>query len=385
MPLLMDDMFDFLLFEKGEDIIYNGIPAKALLLDASSEINYEDDKEMITDFLFKTGDRIQYQNVDWFIIGQVNKHQSFKTYRSRIRKVEQSFKMILNNRVEVFPAIFEPATQSISTSATISVWSGNLKAIIQDTDLAKKIAINLEFLKMGAKWKVDGFTTEHAGLRTLYCEKVSLGSNDDQVNEIADTNLLAHYSLAISNGSAIQMGVTQTLQLNVVATATIGGTLSALTNPVINFVSSDPTKARVDANGLVTFLNTGNVNITATLGIDNGLDQPATSSIAITIVSSPQDNYTIDIVNAIGVSIANNATRTFVGNRKNNGFDVPNSQFDFEVIPGTTPTTKYTLTIINDTSCTIKCLGYPYTITLRCYDRSNRLLYIDKSIGLKAI
>jgi hypothetical protein len=47
MQLLIDDMFDFLIFEKGEDIIYNGASAKALLIDSTSVINYQDDKEII--------------------------------------------------------------------------------------------------------------------------------------------------------------------------------------------------------------------------------------------------------------------------------------------------------------------------------------------------
>jgi hypothetical protein len=342
MLLLIDDMYNFLIFEKGEDIIFNGDTTKALLIDTTSEISYEDDKEIITDFRIKTGDVIQYQGYNWFIIGQIDKHEDLRTYRSRMRKVEQNFKIIIDNKLYGFPAIFEPATQSISTSATMSVWSGNLKAIIQDTDLTKQIAINSEFIKMGAKWRIDGFTTEHLGLRTLYCEKVTFGANDDQLNEIADTQLLAHYALTISNGSAIQMGIEQTLQLNPLATVTIGGVISALVNPIISFTSSDPTKATVDVNGNITFLNTGSVIVTATLGLDN----TATSSIAITIDSAPQNNYTIDIEDAIGISIIrNNSTRTFVGNRKNNGVDVPNSQFDFEVIPGTTPTNKYTLII----------------------------------------
>jgi hypothetical protein len=189
-------MFDFLIYDRGEDIIYNEQSVKALLLDSSSEIKYEDDKEIITDYPLNTGDMIEYQNYSWFIFGQVDKHQCFKTYRSRIRKVEQSFKMIIDNKLFVFPAIFEPTTQSIATASTMNIWSGNIKAIIQDTDISKKIDVNFEFIKMGAKWKVDGYTTEHLGLRTLYCEKVLFGTNDDQVNEIADTNLLAYYHLA---------------------------------------------------------------------------------------------------------------------------------------------------------------------------------------------
>src|SRR5665647_3665558 len=129
MQLLIDDMYEFLIFEKGEDIIYNGVDTKALIIDSTSEINYEDDKEIITDFPFKTGDLIQYQNFNWLVFGQVAKHQFLKTYRSRLRKVEQSFKIVLDNRLHVFPALFEPDTQTISTSATLRVWSGNLKAM----------------------------------------------------------------------------------------------------------------------------------------------------------------------------------------------------------------------------------------------------------------
>jgi len=171
----------------------------------------------------------------------------------------------------------------------------------------------------------------------------------------------------------------------VIATQTIGGTLSSIPNSLINYTSSDNSIATVDSNGKVSFLNTGTVSITATLGFNNGLENIPTSNIAITVVLEPLNNYTVDFVDTIGGYIVFNSTRTFVGNRKNNGVDEPNSQFDFEVIPGTTPTNKYTLTIVNDTSCTIKCLGYPYNIILRCYDRSNRLLYIDKPIGLKGL
>lgn len=265
------------------------------------------------------------------------------------------------------------------------MWSGNLKVILQDTDLSKKIDVNLEFIKMGAKWKVDGYTTEHLGLRTLYCEKGQFGTNDDQVNEIADTNLLAHYNLIITNGNSIQMGVNQTLQLNAIATVTIGGKLSILTNPQINYSSSDTTKATVDSNGLITFYNTGNVNIAATLDLDNS----ATNNIAITIVSDPQNNYTVDVTSdgqvIEGITDINlNSTKIFVGTRKNNGFDVPNSQFNFEIIPGTTLASKYTFTVLNDTSCSIKALGSTYLITLRCHDRNNTSIHIDKTIRLKS-
>ena len=379
----IDDIFDFLLYEKGTDIIYNGISKRALIKDSDSIISYEDDKQLFTDFSINTGDLIQYNNNNWFVISQIDKHE--KTYRSRIRKVEQSFKIILDNRLYTFPAIFEPANQSVETSSTINVWSGNLKVILQDTELSKKIDVNLEFIKMGAKWKVDGYTTEHLGLRTLYCEKGQFGTNDDQVNEIADTNLLAYYNLIITNGNSIQMGVNQTLQLNAIATVTIGGKLSILTNPQINYSSSDTTKATVDSNGLITFYNTGNVNIAATLDLDNS----ATNNIAITIVSDPQNNYTVDVTSdgqvIEGITDINlNSTKIFVGTRKNNGFDVPNSQFNFEIIPGTTLVSKYTFTVLNDTSCSIKALGSTYLITLRCHDRNNTSIHIDKTIRLKS-
>ena len=56
----IDEMIDFFLFEKGDDIKINGVLQRALVLDATDKINQDADKIILCKAEIKTGDVIEY-------------------------------------------------------------------------------------------------------------------------------------------------------------------------------------------------------------------------------------------------------------------------------------------------------------------------------------
>ena len=258
MPLFYDDMYDFIIFEKGEEIFYNGVANKALLIDSSDQIDYEDNKEIITNYPIKTGDLLQYQGSNWFVVGQINQHLGCITYRSKIQKAEQYFKIVIDEELYIIPAIFIPENQSIATSQYINIWSGNLKVLIQDNDISSNILVDAEFIKMGAEWKVVGWTTEKLGLRTLYCEKTSFDTvNDDIPNEIANKNELHIYSVSISN-KVDSINVNDSYNLSIICKK--DNVLDS--NPTIAYESSNNSIATIDSTGKITGVSDGNALLT---------------------------------------------------------------------------------------------------------------------------
>ena len=88
----IDEMIDFFLYEKGETIEINGVAQIALIIDAVEKLNYYDDKIIRTKVEIKTGDIVEYNNLKYLIISQIDKEEN--SYRSRIRKC--SYKMAFN-------------------------------------------------------------------------------------------------------------------------------------------------------------------------------------------------------------------------------------------------------------------------------------------------
>lgn len=293
--LFINTMIDFLLSERGESFTLKGIQERGLFNEVESKIDYFDDRIMITKNLFVTGSLISYQGYNWFVISQIDDNNSDdkKIYKCRIRKVEQSFKVKINDNLCILPAIFQPATQSVESSSLVSTWTGNLNVIIQDTDIAKKININFEFIKMGAKWKVIGFTTEHMGLRTLYCEKVAFDAGDDKVNEIPASNApsgTATIKILPANTTVIE-GVKQ--DYTVYAYDASGNKLTdTFTTTVSKFIDGSNGNV-ITNNGNYTFSAIGNG-----FSITNNEQNPNGNTITIEIVdnANTSNSTTMDVL-----------------------------------------------------------------------------------------
>jgi hypothetical protein len=211
-----------------------------------------------------------------------------------------------------------------------------------------------------------------------------LSVDDNATLMIADYyKKIISYNLSILNGSELSIDVAQNLQLNIRVDKTQNGIVSEVSpTPLISYVSSDENVASIDSSGYITFKSTGNVTITAMLTDDNTVYD----SIDIEVIEIPQNNiiYTITGDSTVDDEIRLNSTMIFTGKKFINGIEDNDAEFDFSIIPGSTPISAYTYTLIDDVQISIKCNSYLYYVTLQMTDRSNGNI-TQKIIKLRGI
>jgi hypothetical protein len=186
------------------------------------------------------------------------------------------------------------------------------------------------------------------------------------------------YRVEITNGDTLQIAQSQPLSLN---TIVYQDDVALLTPPPLIYGSSDETIATIDNTGVITFISTGIVTFKVSLGNDTSIF----NSIEVTVIADMTHNYTYDLVGNIlpDTEIKTNITKIYTAHKYDNGVLVEDSSFNFEVIAGDTPSTKYIFTVIDSKSCSLKALGYLYYVTIRTIDTSNNE-FIDKVIKLRS-
>lgn len=187
------------------------------------------------------------------------------------------------------------------------------------------------------------------------------------------------YAIEILNGieQTIRSGETLTLNVQVEDNGIV-----VTPTPALLYETSDSTVCTVNNSGivLVTAIS-GNAIITVKLVSDNTI----MNTIKIIATSESQINYNYTLIGNLqpDTQIFYNQTRSFTATKYDSLNNIIPTQFLFQVV-GNTPLDKYLLTVLNNIQCTVKALGYPYTITLRAIDiNSNQ--YIDKPITLKSL
>lgn len=146
------------------------------------------------------------------------------------------------------------------------------------------------------------------GVLELRLQADQIKSSDNLIDGIADDDDII--TLLIQNGSTLNLGEGQTVQIN--SEVTLNDVV--LVNPVIIYTSSNANIATVNSSGLVTAIDSGSVNITATYST-------ASDSIGITVSAAVADNYTVDIVSSNGIidGIKLGQSLTYTSTSKNNG------------------------------------------------------------------
>jgi len=315
----IDGMLDFFLLEKGESIKINGTEQPALIIDAVEKLTYYDDKIIRCKNQIHTGDIVEYNNINYLIISQIDKEEN--SYRARIRKCSYKIAFNWSGNVKWFDCIEESKLFEVSTGNYISFPIGNINIYLQTNADTKGITLNQRFYVTNQPFKIVGIDKSQEGIVKLNCALDSISTYDDVENNIIDRwkyETVHTYTLTINNGDAANVLINNVMQLNVIVT----DNGIEVANPAITFTSSNPQYISVDNAGMVMGIASGQALITAKLTYhDTILD-----SIIMVATENISHSYSITITGSSTVIIG--LSQSYVTHIFDNGTEV----FDKSVI-----------------------------------------------------
>lgn len=359
----IDGMIDFFLLEKGESISVNGVAQVALIIDTVGKLTYYDDKIIRCKNQIFTGDIVEYNNLNYLIISQIDKEEN--SFRARIRKCSYQIAFNWSGNIKWFDCIEESKVFDVSTGNYISLPTGNINIFLQNNLDTRDISLGQRFYVTNQPFKITGIDKSQSGIIKLNCSLDLISADDDVENNIVDRwkyETVHTYTLTIDNGDTANVLLNDVLPLNVTATDN-GATVE---NPVIIFTSSDSNIASVDNSGQVMGISLGQAVITAKLKYhDTILD-----SITVTTTENISHSYSLTITGSSTVIIG--FSQSYVAHIFDNGEEI----FDKSVVwsirnQDGTSTAYATITASTGNSATVKA--------------ASNSSYVNKYVILKAV
>lgn len=155
-------------------------------------------------------------------------------------------------------------------STVISIASGEVELITQDSTKSRALTIDNTFTAMGATWQIVNLIYK-SGIAHIYVERAASSTNT--------------YTLSINANDSY--GINTTSQLT--ATAKYGD--SVISNATIQWTSSNTSVATIDNNGNASFLASGSVTFTA-LWVEHNITTTKTVSVnAYSVYITASDSY----------------------------------------------------------------------------------------------
>jgi len=310
----IDNLLDFFLHEKGEQIQVNGKQALVLIRDSTDNIQSLDEKIIRATTPLHTGDFVDYRNERYLIMSEID--HNVASSRGRMQKCNNRIAFNWNGNVKWFDAIIDGNTFSMDVGNIISVPIGNINVYVQNNADTRDIGLNQRFFNAHQPFKVEGIDRTARGLIKLSCSLDSISPPyDDAENNIADRwkhEINHFYTLIIDNGAAANILINNILKLN--TSATDNGNFIA--NPAIIYTSNDPNVASVDNKGLVMGIGIGQTTITAKMKYHPDIQ----ATIEIATVETLTQSYTISVYGNSTIRVGQNDC--YVSHIYDNGFEV---------------------------------------------------------------
>ena len=350
---------------EGADVSVDGINCRALVQYFTNPLNqakYDRKLHVPMDININTGSIVDYDGYKWLVTGSIDDIQAYKS--AGMVKSNNTLTIHKNNTSYQIPCIIN-STANLDTDKTVYIETPSTTIVLRipNTEITRQI-------KRGEIYKLGLQNYEIKDINDIV-ESGILRLEIMYSQEVQEEHI---YVLEILNGDSIDVQESTTLQLNINVYDN-GILISPL--PSLTFTSSNELIANVDENGLVTAYDViNNCDITVSLGSDSSV----LKSININVIEVPQDNITYELLG--NTKIIKGYLQNYIAKKYNNGILVEGVEFTFSVIPGSTPTSAYTLNIIDGDQCSIIANLSTYYITLRGTDDSNGI-FVEKSIKLK--
>jgi hypothetical protein len=363
------------------EVLRNNIPQGIQIIDENALTKNPNKKRVLCkpDEDINIGDDILWNSQHWLCTNVDSDKEIYA--KGIIERCNNTLKFYKNQTLHSIPCIFTEISLDLQEGKFMNVPIGHYLVYIP-SGIITKSDMNLRFLLNDSAYKIEGISDATNGLIKIELSDDEINVKDDLINGIAwneGHNPNNNYTVEILNGAEQTIKYGETLTLNV--RVENNGVLVTPT-PTLTYETSDGTKCTVNSSGVILATNSaGSAIVTVRLASDTNI------SANITIIDSPSAvvNYSYTLTGNVqpDSQILYNQTRTFTAVKYDSSNNVVPTQFLFSVV-GNTPTDKYLLTVLNDTQCLVKCLGYVYTITLRAMDISN-IQFVDKNINLKSL
>ena len=169
-----DKDFLYLLDNIGTDITINGIPKRAVITNTSfSNSSSHDDKNISTLENIKQGDRIEYNDLYWLIVSEVN-GKRYNKYKGVMRACNHIIGFEINGNPVCIPVIAYGSAIGITSNKYLTVPQDEIILTMQDNDITRQIKINDDFAKWNKAYEIIGIDSTETGLLNLHCSRIQV-------------------------------------------------------------------------------------------------------------------------------------------------------------------------------------------------------------------
>ena len=168
-------------------------------------------------------------------------------YTSIAVRCDTTFDVPVNTGgVVTVPCVTIKNEYTLSQSSSVNLVDGSITVYTGDNPYTRNIAINDGYYNFGGYYKIAN-PVYNDGLAYVYMTKEATPQSDN-------------FLLTYNGVTSVDMAESSTYQLSY--TATKNGTV--VESPTLSYISNNDGVATVDSNGLLSFISTGTVSITAT-------------------------------------------------------------------------------------------------------------------------
>jgi len=358
---------------EGKSVIIDDVTTQVIIqshLNPLNEGKYDKKIHMPIDAIVNTGSIVEWEGNKWIIVSNIDDIQAYKT-ASMIKSNNTLQFYDSSSTLHSIPCIISKGSISLDEQKIISTLDSEIVVQISNTDITRQIGMNYVF-KIGMR-NYSVVNIDDIIIPGLLILKM-VYSEVEQVFPVYSVEILNGDSTSTQQGNNIQLNV-QIKDHDLVLSPT----------PSVIYTSSDVTKAIVSSTGLISTLTVGTSTITCKLQSDNTIFD----TFVVTIEAIPVvETYTLELTGSIqpDSEIKSGQVKTYTCVKKNSlGVVISGAMFDFSVVNGTTLSSAYTFTVLNDTQVSLKANQYTYYIDLVAVDRSDATLTVSKHIKLRSI
>lgn len=289
------DDFAFLLDQMGSNVTIRDNIVKVIITNTNLEQNY-DDRRITSLSPLSRGDIVFYNGKKFMVVSEVTEKRYTK-FKGIMRFLPHRIIVNSESRFYTLDCYINTTDLGITSGKVLTLADGEIVVNCSNYSIDSGLKIGARLLLNGQAWKVTGIDDfSKPGMVALTCTRDSILPTDDLVNGIAD-------------GLGVSVKLTSGI-FDVIIGSTYQLTWTSTNDAPVQFVSSNPDIATVDANGLVTGLTVGNVIITA----HHAQLEQIKDTIILTVKDVPVA-YTVEIIGDATVTKSRTKTYTVTVNQ----------------------------------------------------------------------